>query len=429
MELKLPWLDGEIGVSIPEANLAEILSPNKYPPLEDLDGAIQEAYSAPIGLPDFESLIKKGQKVLLVSDDNTRLTPVDRLLPPLVDRLNKAGIPDFDITVLMALGTHRYMSEEEMLKKVGPAIYKRIRVINHLWRDDKTLVDLGRTDSGIPLKVNKLLMESEFVIGLGAVVPHHIPGFSGGAKIIQPGVCGPETTAETHLLSCRGGGDSLLGLVDNPVRRDLDEMARRVGLTAIVNVVLTPEGRPAGVFFGHYQKAFLAAVELAQKIYGVKYRIKPDIVLADSHPCDLDFWQAHKSQYPAQIMVKELGIIILATPCPEGISPVHTDLKQFTRFGSQEIQQKYRGGELTNGVAVALATAWAMVREKASIITYSSGLSPEETEALGHIRAESLQWAVDEALRRQGPKAKISVLTHAPDMLPIWDDGEAAIKP
>lgn len=420
MLVKLPWLEGEIAVDIPDGNLAEVLSPNQYPPLGDVGAATEAALDSPIGLPGLSGIVKAGQKVLIVSDDNTRLTPVDRLLPPLVRRLNGAGVADGDITVLMALGTHRYMTEEEMATKVGLEMFGRLKVVNHLWKDPANLADLGTTESGIPLKVNKLLVESDAIIGLGAVVPHHIPGFSGGAKIIQPGVCGPETTAETHLLSCRGGGDSLLGQLDNPVRRDLDEMGRRVGLSAIINVVLTPEGRPAGVFFGHYQAAFRAAVELARKIYGVKYTVRPDIVLSNSHPCDLDFWQAHKSQYPAQMMVKPGGVIILATPCPEGISPVHTDLKNFTRFGSREIQEKYRTGEIKDGVAAALATAWAMVREKASVITYSTGLSVEEIAALGHTRAESLEWAVQEALRRMGPQAKISVLTHAPDMLPIW---------
>ena len=420
MEIKLPWLTGEISVNIPDKNLAEVLSPNHCLPLADLDKAAGEALASPIGLDSIERWVKKGQKVLIVSDDNTRMTPVHRLLPPLISRLNEAGVPDGDITVLMALGTHRYMTDEEMREKVGPQMFSRLKVLNHLWRDDNNLADLGTTESGIPLKVNKLLVESDIVIGIGAVVPHHIPGFSGGAKIIQPGVCGPVTTAETHLLSCRGGGDSFLGQIDNPVRRDLDEMGKRVGLSAVINVVLTSEGEPVGVFFGHYQEAFRAAVELARKIYGVEYRVKPDIVLSNSYPCDLDFWQAHKSQYPAQIMVKQGGTIILATPCPEGISPVHTDLKNFTHFSSREIQDKYRSGELKNGVAVALATAWAMVREKADVITYSTGLSDEEIKALGHTRAESLDWAVREALRRQGPEAKITVLTHAPDMLPVW---------
>ena len=419
MEIKLPWLSGEISVEIPDRNLGELLSPNHYPPLSKLDETIEAALDAPIGLEPLKKWIFEGQKVLIVSDDNTRLTPVDRILPPLLARLNQAGVPDRDISVLMALGTHRYMSEEEMILKVGPEIYKRLKVLNHLWMDEGNLADLGVTESGIPLKVNKLLVQNDIVIGLGAVVPHHIPGFSGGTKIVQPGVCGPETTAETHLLSCRGGGDSLLGLVDNPVRRDLDEMGRRVGLSAIVNVVLTPDGQTAGVFFGHYQSAFRAAVELARRIYGVEYRLTPDIVLSNSHPCDLDFWQAHKAQYPAQMMVKPSGTIILATPCPEGLSPVHQDLKSFARFSSREIQDKYRSGQLKNGVAVALATAWALVREKASVITYSPGLSDEEIEALGHTRAVSLQEAVAKALERQGSEAIISVLTHAPDMLPI----------
>ncbi len=420
MLIRLPWLNGEISVDIPDENLAEVLSPNKYPPISDLEAASAAALDAPIGLAPIKSWAGPGRKVLIVSDDNTRLTPTDKLLPHLMRRLNEAGVEDGDVTVLMALGTHRYMTEEEMIQKVGREMFGRLTVVNHLWRDEANLADLGRTDSGIPLKVNRLLVESDLVIGIGAVVPHHIPGFSGGAKIIQPGVCGPETTAETHLLSCRGGGDSLLGQVDNPVRRDLDDMGRRVGLSAVINVVLTPDGEPAGVFFGHYQEAFRAAVELAKKIYGVKYTVKPDIVLSNSHPCDLDFWQAHKSQYPAQMMVKPGGTIILATPCPEGISPVHTDLKNFTHFSSREIQDKYRAGELKNGVAVALATAWAMVREKASVITYSTGLSDEEITALGHTRAAGLEWAVAEALRRQGPRARISVLTHAPDMLPLW---------
>jgi nickel-dependent lactate racemase len=418
-KITLPWLNDEISFNVPDENLAEVLSPNQRNPVSDLDKAIEQALSSPIGLGNLESWIAPSSRVLIVSDDNTRPTPVDRLLPPLVKRLNAAGVPDSAITVLMALGTHRYMTQPEMVQKVGSEMYGRLKVVNHLWQDPSQLIDLGVTPTGIPLKVNKLLKENQVIIGLGAIVPHHIPGFSGGSKIIQPGVCGPATTAETHLLSCLGGGDSLLGQIDNPVRRALDDMAELVGLSAILNVVLTPDGQTAGVFFGHYREAFLKGVELTKEIYGVKYHQEPDIVVSNSHPCDIDFWQAHKSQYPAQIMVKPKGIIILATPCPEGISPVHTDLADFTFLSSRQIYDDYRSGRLKNGVAVALAMAWAMVREKATVITYSTGLSPAQTEALRHTRAESLDWAVLEAIRKTSPKAKVSVLTHAPDMLPI----------
>ena len=247
-QIYLPWGDDSLLCEIPLKNLGEILSPNTRPPLADLDGAIGRALDAPIGLAPMPQWIKAGNKVLIISDDVTRLTPVYRILPPLLYRLNQLGVKDADITVLMALGTHRYMTEAEMKAKVGPVVYKRVRVVNHLWREKDTLVELGRTSLGTPLAVNRLLLESDVVIGLGAIVPHHIPGYSGGSKIIQPGVCGPKTTAETHLLSCEGGGDSFIGQLDNPVRRDMDEMAAKVDLKAIFNVVMDQKGAPLGVF-------------------------------------------------------------------------------------------------------------------------------------------------------------------------------------
>ena len=112
-------------------------------------------------------------------------------------------------------------------------------------------------------------------------------------------------------------------------------------------------------------------------------------------------------------------MIVVATPCPEGISPVHTDLVDFTAWSSREIKDAYRSGRVKNGVAAALAIAWAQVREKAKVITYSPGLSDMEKQALGHVSAASLDEALGMALADQGPDAIISVLTHAPDMLPI----------
>jgi nickel-dependent lactate racemase len=190
-------------------------------------------------------------------------------------------------------------------------------------------------------------------------------------------------------------------------------------MQTIFNTVLNDAGDVVGLFYGEMRKAFRAGVRLAREIYGARYREIPDIVLANSHPCDLDFWQSHKALYPAQRMVKPRGTIIVCTPAPEGVSPVHRELLKFTGWPSQEIKTAYREGRLGSGVACALAIAWAMAREHASIITYSPGISAAEKEALGHIHAPSLDWALEEALRRQGPDARVAVLTHAPEMLPV----------
>ncbi len=414
----IPFNGSPLAFNVPDRNLAEVLSPQPSTPLPDLDRSIEAALARPINQQPLETLVKPGDRVMLVSDDVTRLTPVDRIIPRLLDRFNRAGIADQQISCIMALGTHRYMTEEELANRVGPAVYRRIRVFNHEWRDPGNLVDLGASHQGTPLQVNRLVAEADVVIGLGAIVPHHIAGFSGSSKIIQPGVCGPRTTAETHMLSC-SGGDSFLGMADNPVRRDMDDMADRVGMRTILNVVMDSEGRTVGVFYGEMRGCFATGIELAREIYGVSYRETPDIVVANSYPCDLDFWQSHKSLYPAQRMVRPGGTIIVCTPAPEGISPVHTDLLDYTAWSSERITAAYRSGEIRNGVAAALATAWALAREKASIIMYSPGIPAADKKRLGHTHAATVDDAVAEALRRQGPDARLTVLTHAPDMLPI----------
>ncbi len=415
----IPFDGKPLSFVVPDDNLSQVLRPNPSVPLGDLDAAIEAALANPIGQAPIDQWVRPDDRVLLVSDDNTRLTPVDRMIPPLLKHLNRAGVPDRQIACIMALGTHRYMTAEEMQAKVGIEVFHRIRVFNHEWREPENLIDLGRSAYGTPLQVNRAVKEASVLIGLGAIVPHHIPGYSGSSKIIQPGICGPKTTAETHMLSCEGGGDSFLGIEDNPVRRDMDDMADRVGMKTIFNVVMDSEGRVTGLFYGERRSAFKAGVQAARAIYGVEYQETPDIVVANSCPCDLDFWQSHKAQYPAQRMVKPGGTIVVCTPAPEGVSPVHTDLLQYTGWSSAEIKSAYRSGRLSNGVAAALAIAWALVREKALVINYSPGIPPGHKAKLGHIHAPSLQWALDEGLKRQGKNARVAVLTHAADLLPV----------
>jgi nickel-dependent lactate racemase len=199
----------------------------------------------------------------------------------------------------------------------------------------------------------------------------------------------------------------------------MDDMADKVRMNTIFNVVLNSDSRVVDGYFGEKRAVFQRAVKKARDIYGVFFKEMPDIVLTNAYPCEIDFWQSHKSLYPAQRIVKKGGVIIVCTPAPEGVSPVHTELLNFTSWPSNKIKTAYRRGELKNGVAAALAIAWAYVREKATVIMYSPGISQKNKTKLGFIHAPSIGWAVEEAFRRQGPKARMTVLTHAPDMLPV----------
>jgi nickel-dependent lactate racemase len=175
----IPFEGKPVTFSVPEQNLIEVLSPRSSEPLVDLTLAIDNALDHPIDQAPLGEWVKPGDRVIIVSDDNTRLTPSDRIIPPLLDRLNDAGIPDEQISCIMALGTHRYMTDQEMIDKVGDQVFRRIRVFNHEWQNPAALVDLGTSDQGTPLRVNRAVVEADIVIGIGAVVPHHIAWFSG----------------------------------------------------------------------------------------------------------------------------------------------------------------------------------------------------------------------------------------------------------
>ena len=194
-------------------------------------------------------------------------TPRQRIFPPLLDELNKAGIPDKDITVLIALGTHRYMSQEEIRDCFGKEVTRRVKILNHERKDKANLINVGSTPSGISIGVNKITYKADYLIGVGSIVPHSLAGYGGGAKIVQPGICSWETTGKTHLLPMKK--DEFFALVGNPenkVRLEMEEVARIVGLNFIVNVVLNSEGEIVKVVSGDPVKAHREGIKVAKEI-------------------------------------------------------------------------------------------------------------------------------------------------------------------
>ncbi len=288
---------------------------------------------------------------------------------------------------------------------------------NHPYKDPDALVDLGTTRNGGRILINRTVVEADFKMGIGSIVPHHIPGYAGGAKIIQPGVSGEDTTAYTHLLSVRAPR-SYLGVLDNPVREELDAMARKVGMNTILNTVLNRQGEVVQAFFGDVVEAFRAGVAKSREVYEIPVPEEADIVLAGSHPCDLDFWQAHKTLYPSDLAVKAGGIVIVLTPCSEGVSRMHGDILELTSHGSRQIREMVSGKRVRDEVGAALAIAWAQVKEREEVWIVSDGICADEASKLGFRHFTAVQDALDAALAQKGPAARVTVLTQAPDMLP-----------
>lgn len=418
IEISLPYGTGKVPLQIPQENLLAVVSPNAVSPCEDIESEVWRALETPIGAPRLCEAAQGCKKVVILADDMTRLTPVEVMIPALLDELNAGGVADEHITVVIALGTHRPMTEEEIAAHFGAGVTGRVKVINNPWQVPAEMVDLGMTANGTPVTVSRIAIESDFLIGVGSIVPHHIPGYSGGAKIVQPGITGAATTGATHYLSTRTRR-SYLGLVENPVRAEMEAIAAQVGLKTIFNAVLDPSGQLVQAFYGDFIQAHRAGVEVSKCVYGVALPGLADIVVAGSHPCDIEFWQAHKSLYPADMAVREGGTIIVVTPCPEGVAMMHAGMLDFAASSADWIEGQIDSGAIQDVVSGALALAWARVRERAAVSLVSGGITPEEARALGFTPYASVEAALTAALEKHGQAAKITVLTHAPDTLPL----------
>ncbi len=414
----IPYGEDELAFSVPSAGLLGSFWPQPMAPVPDVAAEIRRALSQPIGGSGLAALVRGVQSLVVVADDGTRPTPTEVILPILLDALNRAGVPDSAIHLIIALGTHRPMTPEEIVAKFGREAVARIRITNHEPFNPQALADLGTTPGGVRVAVNRTVLDADLVIGIGSIVPHHIPGFSGGAKIIQPGVCGNRTTGEVHLLSVRHRR-SLMGVVENRVRQEMEAIAERAGLRAILNTVLNAEGAVVGAVFGDVKAAFRQGVALSRQVYGVEVPALADIVIAGSHPCDSEFWQAHKTLYSAELCVKQGGTIIIVTPCPEGVAATHSGVLDFGGSSWDEIEAGIASGAIDDLTAGALTLAWANARERASVSMVSGGISDDEARRLSFAPFPTIDAALADAFARHGANATVTVLPFAPDTLPI----------
>lgn len=370
-----------------------------------------------------EKLVDKLQgtrKLLLLVDDITRQTPASWILPALIDLANDCGINDSSITILVATGTHRNMTLSEQIKKYGESIVKRIKMVSHNYKTD--VIELGVTSNGTKIAVNKLVLEHDFVIGIGMVVPHRVAGFSGGGKIVQPGISGEETTGQTHWLSAQFEGHEILGKVENPVREEIEAIAAVAGLRFIINVLPDRNGRPIRVFAGDPLSTFKEAAEFAKKVYGVPAK-SSKIVLTDSYPADIEMWQASKGIYSADLVLEREGVLILVSPCKEGVSAEFGDLMtQYGYRGYEEIKSLVESGVLNNLILAAhLVHVGRVIKDKASAaILVSHGIKKEIAKKLGFIPATNLNEAIHIAETLVGPQ-DVVICKSGGELLPIID--------
>ena len=416
----LPYGKGELFFQL-NGEVQEI-KPSEQGVLPDVAGALREAINNPIGSESLARIVQPGDKTVIVVSDITRLWVRTKLIVPvLLDELNKLGVPDRDISIVVALGDHRPLTRAEHLMICGDTVLGRIAIHDHDCRG-VDLVDLGFSSRGTPVLVNRRVWEADRVILTGGISYHLMAGFGGGRKSLAPGVCGYETIQRNHGLALAPGeigvnpraGTGLL--TGNPVAEDMMEIAEKIGADFIVNVVVNNHQEPVYIAAGALREAHLAGCRVVEEIYGVRMEREADLVLAScgGYPKDMQLYQAIKALDNASYAVRAGGVIVLAAECADGVGS-EPFLNFFVQGDVEELQAAlYRN--FTMPGFVALRTAEIARRTPVILV---SVLSEDVSRQVKMRPAASADAAVRMALELLGGEPQLTYLmSHASGTFP-----------
>lgn len=396
----------------------EVLAPRTGTPAADETGAVFDALENPIGTPPLREIVRPGERVCIVVNDITRLARADLLLPPIVDTLNGAGVPDSDIFIVFALGIHRCQTDRERRLIVGDAIFRRIRSFDHISTDDSSLVEIGTTSFGNRVEINREVWEADRIILTGEIIYHLIAGYSGGRKSLAPGVAGFRTTTFNHRMifdpNCRVGK-----LDGNPAHEDLLEACRLADPDFIVNLVLNPRGGLIRVVAGHYDLAHREGCREVDRMLAAEIDRPYDVVVASAggYPLDIDLRQAHKGLENACQALRPGGSILFYAECPNGAGI--KSFEDYVRLYDDEFEMK---AALERDFAVGGHKAYWVARlGRLYDVHLVSALDPEFVRRchLQPVAPAGHAAALQSLLQKAGPNARVAVIPYAGFTLPI----------
>lgn len=427
---QLPYGNGFQEVTLPEEKVLYDIHGNKADVLEDITAATLAAVRCPIASQPLQKVVRKGDKVAVIVSDVTRLVRTAEFLPVIISEINAAGVPDEDITIIVATGTHRAHTHDEDIAVCGKDIVKRIKIHQHDSRNNEELTDLGVTSFGTPILIDSYVAEADKVIITGAVSLHPMAGFGGGRKAVMPGVSGHATIMHNHAIALApkvGDGCNPLcetGLLEgNPLHEDMVEVTKKLDPAFLVNMVFTPEGKLHEVVAGHWYKAWEKSCKDLVAMAGVPIKELADVVFASAggSPKDMNLYQSCKAHMNAVFAVKKGGIMILTLECPDIKEPaIFTDW--FSKSDVLQFEKDVRA-DFSIPAFVAFKTRCIVNSLTTYLVT-----KPENFEFVrqtGQIPVASLEEAwllTQQELAKQGKDDyKITIMGHASATMPVLE--------
>jgi lactate racemase len=385
-------------------------------PLSDVE--VGQALDAPINSPPLEEIIAAGETVLIVVSDATRASGSAQVVNLLVRRLIESGVSPSDINIIFATGIHRAVTLAEKRELLTPFIVQRIKTLDHDALDRTRMVQMGRTEGGTSIEVNRALKEHRHVILTGAIGFHYFAGFTGGRKSICPGLASAQTIEATHMLALdfeRGGRRAGVGtglLEGNAVHEECERVAALIAPSFLINTVVDERGRAVRVYAGDWRAAFRQGCAQYLAEHSVRIAEKRPLVLAScgGFPWDINLIQAHKSLDMAAHACREGGDIVLLAECADGLGRADF-LKWFDASDSRALEQRLRNAYEVNG-----QTAWSLLVKAEKFRVHLVSKLPDED-----VRQMRMQPArtIDEALARCEQDVPGYIMARASSLLPL----------
>lgn len=416
--MRLDYGTDGLVVNVPDTHVT-VIEPVVRPEVADPHRTLVDALRHPVGRPPLRELARGARRVAVSVCDLTRAQPRRQMLDALF-----AEMPDVrpeQVTILIATGTHRGNTQDELVTMLGADIVHRWRIVNHDARNPATLRDIGTTSTGVRVLLDREWLDADFRITTGFVEPHFFAGFSGGPKMVAPGLAGLDTVMTLHDARRIGHPNAVWGITEgNPIHDDVREIAHMERVDFAVDVTLNRAQMITAAFAGEILAEHRLACAHATATAMREVPSPFDVVLTTNsgYPLDQNLYQAVKGMSAAAKIVKPGGTIICAAECRDGL-PNHGSYGQVLR--SQPTPERLLAMIQTAGYSAP--DQWqvqiqAQIQMKARVLVKTSGLSHDELRAAHFEAADDVEAAVCEALQRAGRGATLCVLPQGPQTIP-----------
>ena len=419
MKLKIDYGKNGLWIEVPDKNLAKILSMKKSIPIENPTIQVKNALANPIGSKPLSEIARGKKSACIVICDITRPVPNKILLPPILVTLEENGIDRENITILIATGIHRPNLGDELIYLVGEEISSSYKIVNHYAKEKTSHTYLGKTSRGSEVLIDSTYINADVKIATGFIEPHLMAGFSGGRKLICPGICNLDTVKVMHSPKILEQPNAREGVIQgNPFHEESLEIAKMVGMDFIVNVALNETKQITGIFAGDIEKAHDRGVAFVRDQVGDTVPEPVDIVIttAAGFPLDATFYQSIKGLTAALPIVKQGGTIMLAAECQEGLgSPEFSQLVRETTDIDLFMQNIYRDDYFV--IDQWQFEEFAKALRKVDVYLYSQGVAKEDRDRMLTTSIHSVEEGIAMALEQHGESAKIAVIPRGPYIL------------